>query len=119
MPRLTNLDFGISLHVIQTDGSWNEIKEIESNCFYHLEIPVNDSDYLEILGGTVAAGRWVPIAILDQSCGDFSLKQQIENKMTIAEIECKNNKHVLVERENEKLACVSISTAEHFEWTIK
>lgn len=119
MPRLTNLDFGhFGLHAIQTDESWNEIKEIESNCFYHLEIPVNDSDYLEIVGSSVAAGRWEPVSIMNQECGDFSLKQQIENKMTVDEIECRNEKHVLVQRENEQLACISPVNAEKLDWKI-
>ncbi len=118
MPRLTNLDFGLSLQAIQTDESWSEIKEAESNCFYHLEIPVNDSDYVEIIGGSVIGGNWQTISILDQSCGDFSLKQQIENKMTAQEIECSDNKHVLVERTNGKLACVSPTNAEKLDWKL-
>ncbi len=52
IPRTTNLDFGhFSLYAIQTDDSWIQIRETESQCFYILEIPVNDSDYIEIVGG--------------------------------------------------------------------
>ena len=117
MPRLTNLDFGhFSLHAIQTDESWSQIKEIESNCFYHLEIPVNNSDYIEIIGGSVSAGRWEAVAILDQSCGDFTLKQQIESNVPVDKIECRNKMHVLVERDNGNFACVYPTTAERLGW---
>ena len=119
MPRTTNLDFGhFSLHAIQTDGSWKEIKETESQCFYILEIPVNNSDYIEIESVSVAAGRWESVSILDQSCGDFSLKQQLENNMTLDEIECRNEKHILVERIRDQLACVYPTTAEKLGWKI-
>jgi len=117
MPRLTNLDFGhFGLHAIHPDGTWYEIEEWESDCFYHLEIPVNGVDYLEIIGSTLAAGNLETISIMDQSCGDFTLKQQIENNMSAQEIECSNNKHVLFERPNGKLSCVYPSTAEKLNW---
>ncbi len=119
IPRTTNSDFGhFGLYTIQTDESWIQIKETESQCFYILEIPVNDSDYVEISGASVAAGRWEPVSVLNQACGEFSLKQQIENKMSALEIECKNEKHVLSERTDGKLACVYSSTAEKLNWKI-
>lgn len=119
IPRITNLDFGhFSLFALQTDGSSPQIRETDSECFYILEIPVNDSDHIEIFGASVAAGRWEPVSILNQSCGEFSLKQQIENKMSVDEIECKNEKHILVERVNEQLACVYPFTAEQLGWKI-
>jgi len=68
MPRLTNLDFGTSLHAIQTDGTWIEIKETESQCFYHLEIPVNNSDYVEIVGASAAAGNWELVSKSNPVC---------------------------------------------------
>ena len=117
IPRTTNLDFGhFGLYALQTDGSESQIKETESECFYILEIPVNNSDLVEIFGVSVATGRWEPVSTLNQSCGEFSLKRQIENKMTALEIECKNEKHVLVERDNSSLACVNHSTAEKLGW---
>ena len=117
IPRTTNLDFGhFSLYALQTDGSEFQIKETESECFYILEIPVKDSDFVEIIGASVATGRWEPVSILNQSCGEFTLKHQIENKMSSLEIECKNEKHVLVERNNSTLACVYPSTAEKLGW---
>ena len=116
MPKFTNLDFGLSLHAIQTDESWSQIKEIESNCFYHLEIPVNNSDHIEILGGSVLGGNWQTIATLDQSCGDFTLKQQIESNVPFDKIECRNKMHVLVERDNGNFACVYPTTAERLGW---
>ena len=79
MPRLTNLDFETSLHAIQTDGAWIEIKETESQCFYHLEIPVNNSDYVEIVGASVAAGNWELVSKSNPACDNFTLKLQIEN----------------------------------------
>ena len=120
MPRLTNLDFGhFSLHAIHPDGIWYEIEEWESDCFYHLEIPVNYYDYVEIVGATLATGRLEIVSIMDQSCGDFTLKQQIQNNMTVNEIECRNNKHVLVERPNEQLACLYPENATKLGWKIQ
>ena len=55
---------------------------------------------------------------MDQSCGDFTLKQQIQNNMTVEEIECRNNKHVLTERPNGKLTCVFPETAQKLNWSI-
>ena len=67
MPRITNLDFGhFSLHAIQTDGSWHEIKETESECYYILEIPVVNSDYIEIEASSVAAGRWESVSMVER-----------------------------------------------------
>jgi len=120
MPRLTNLSFGhFSLHAIHPDGTWYEILEYESQCFYHLEIPVNYYDYVEIVGATLATGGLEIVSIMDQSCGDFTLKQQIQNKMTANEIECSNNKHVLVERSNKQLACVYPESATKLGWKIQ
>ena len=119
MPRLTNLDFGhFSLYAIHPDGIWYEIEEYESDCFYHLEIPVNYYDYVEIVGATLATGRMEIVSIMDQSCGDYTLKQQIQNNLTLNEIECSNNKHVLVFRSNDQLACVYPESAEKLNWKI-
>lgn len=68
IPRTTNLDFGSDLYAIQTDESWVQIKETESECFYILEIPVNDSDYVEIESVSVATGRWEPVMIQNEEC---------------------------------------------------
>ncbi len=70
IPRTTNLDFGSGLYAIQTDGSWIQIKETESNYFYILEIPVNDSDYLEIESLSVATGRLEQVTIKNEECDD-------------------------------------------------
>ena len=45
-----------------------------------------------------------------------SLKHQIENAIPINDIKCKNENHLLVERTNEKLACVYLNTAEKLDW---
>ena len=45
-----------------------------------------------------------------------SLKHQIENAIPIDDITCKNEDHLLVERTNEKLSCVYLSTAEKLDW---
>ena len=45
-----------------------------------------------------------------------SLKHQIENAIPIDDITCKNEDHLLVERANEKLACVYLNTAEKLDW---
>lgn len=48
----------------------------------------------------------------------MSLKQQIKNNMSADEIECRNDKHVLAERENGELACVSPSNAQILGWYV-
>ena len=45
-----------------------------------------------------------------------SLKHQIESTIPIDDITCKNKDHLLVERTNEKLACVYLETAEKLDW---
>ena len=45
-----------------------------------------------------------------------SLKHQIKNIIPIDDITCKNESHLLVERTNEKLACVYLNTAEKLDW---
>ena len=71
IPRTTNLDFGhFSLYALQTDGSEFQIKETESECFYILEIPVKDSDFVEIVGASVATGRWEPVTIQNEECNE-------------------------------------------------
>ena len=46
----------------------------------------------------------------------LSLKHQIENAIPINDMTCKNQNHILVERTNEKLACVYLNTAEKLDW---
>lgn len=91
-----------------------EINSRAVGFFLFAESNIFSSDFanIQISSSSVAADRWEPVSIMDQSFGDFSLKQQLENNMTIEEIKCRNNKHVLVERPNEKLACVYPSSAE-------
>ena len=113
IPRTTNLDFGyFSLHAIQSDDSWIQVKETESECFYILEIPVNDSDYVEIVSSSVAAGRWEPVSILNQACGEFSLKQQIENRMSMLEIECKKGLELVGKMPSADPKCVKPGSVE-------
>ena len=113
IPRITNLDFGhFGLHAIQTDGSWIQIKETESECFYILEIPVRDSDYVEIVGTSVAAGRWEPVSILNHACGEFSLRQQIENKMSMSEIKCKGGLELVGKMPSADPKCVKPESVE-------
>ncbi len=122
MPRTTNLDFGVSLHARQSNGnSGLEIIQSESDCFYNLIIPVRNSDTIEILPGSMAAGRIVTQSVID--CNEIkiirlSLKTQIENNLHIKEIECKNELQILTERPNGKLACVFSETAEKLNWQV-
>lgn len=46
----------------------------------------------------------------------ITLKQQIENNLPLSEINCKNEKHILTERPNGKLACVSYETSVILNW---
>ncbi len=126
IPRITNLDFGSSLYAIQTDGSWEEIKETESHCFYILEIPVNDSDYIEIESASVATGRWELVTIQNEECdaiyGDMihsvddmhlqmfiSPLKQFKSGITIDEIQCKESL-TLVKKYDGSPACVKSET---------
>lgn len=50
--------------------------------------------------------------------GNLSLKQQIENNMSVDKITCSDNeKHVLVVRPNAKFACVYQSTVDKLGWS--
>ena len=132
IPRITNLDFGSSLYAIQTDGSWEEIKETESNCFYILEIPVNDSDHIKIESASVATGRWEPVTIENEECNymynespkDGSVfprhgfhawnilpLKQFKSGILIDEILCKEHL-VLIQKYNGSPACVTPETRE-------
>ncbi len=50
--------------------------------------------------------------------GFSDLKSQLDQETPIAEIQCKNDKQVLVQRTNEKLACVYERTAEKLGWIV-
>lgn len=60
----------------------------------------------------------VPMAFASPFNFEESLKQQINENLPKNEILCKDNSHVLVERTNEKLACVYESTAKKFDWKL-
>lgn len=60
----------------------------------------------------------LPFAFASPLNFEESLKQQINEKLPKNEILCKNNSHILVERTNEKLACVYLSTAEKLNWKL-
>lgn len=47
-----------------------------------------------------------------------SLKQQIADNISMFEINCPNPEHVLTQRPNSKLACVTESTAQKLDWQI-
>ena len=47
-----------------------------------------------------------------------SLKQQILDNTPLHEINCPNSDHVLTQRPNSNLACVTISTAEKLDWQL-
>lgn len=49
---------------------------------------------------------------------ELSLKQQLENNIPLIEIDCKNERHLLVERPNGKLACVYYETSEKLNWKV-
>lgn len=118
MPRTMNLDFGTELVVEGHGIKSGDISETESECFYNIQFHFKNSDYLEFGTMSLAAGRWEPVSVLNQSCGEFSLRQQIENNMPVSEIKCKNDKHVLAERPNGKLACIYHETSEKLNWPI-
>ncbi len=108
---------------LNSEVSFDVNEEIDSRAvgfFLFAESNIFSSDFvdIQISSSSVAADRWEPVSIMDQSFGDFSLKQQIENNMTVEEIDCRNNKHVLVLRSNDELACVYPESAEKLNWQI-
>ena len=133
MSRITNLSFGpINLFAVQQDRSTPEIIKSESNCFYILSIPVYESDYVEIIGATLATGKLVSESIQDDACKQDknklnseiilhknSLKQQVEEGLSFNEILCPNDNHVLAERPNGKLACVYENTVKKLKWEVR
>ena len=56
--------------------------------------------------------------IIDKKIPYTSLKKQLQEKVEFDELQCNNPDHVLVERTNEKLACVTEKAAERFGWEI-
>ena len=67
MPRTMNLDFGSSLSTLHSSDL---IVELESECFYILEIPLG-TDHVVFGSGSVAAGRWEPVIKDNDSCHDI------------------------------------------------
>lgn len=47
---------------------------------------------------------------------ESSLKQQLAENIQLTEISCSNSEHVLIQRSNEKLACVNPYTMAKLEW---
>lgn len=70
IPRMVNIDFGSYMAVFYTDTLVVPIKEIETDCFYHLRIPVNDADEITIDSISVAAGRLKSVTADDPKCDD-------------------------------------------------
>lgn len=61
-----NLDFGSSLYALHSSKM---IVELESECFYVLEIPLG-TDHVIFGSGSVTAGRWEPVVKDNDSCHD-------------------------------------------------
>ena len=134
IPRTTNLDFGhFGLYAIHADESWVEIRETDSECFYILEIPVNDSDYVEIVGVSVATGRWEPVTIQNEECDEIYSRlisqngnifpphgypawktmpplKQIQNGIALFDVVCSDDKIPAYKHDNMHVACVSEET---------
>lgn len=137
MPRTTNLDFGhFSLFALQTNGSEYPIKETESWCFYTFQIPVYDSDSVEIFGASVAAGRWEPVKMENEECDvlydhvfslqDISLSTFHENQLwksmpplkqfklgvPIPEMHCNDGLELAKKKSNGNIVCIKSSSIE-------
>ena len=139
MPRTMNLDFETSLGIAKAslNGTYyeipsngyvldrdfapkdNKISEKSSLCHYVITVELSEEvDHILVRTTSVASGRWEPVTALDPLCGDFSLKQQLKNNFKVEDIQCINPSHILVERPNEKLACVYPETAKKLNWEI-
>ena len=68
IPRMMNLDFGTSMAVFYPDTLVEQIMESETDCFYHLRIPVNNASEISIDSISLAAGRWEPVTIDKLEC---------------------------------------------------
>ncbi len=58
----------------------------------------------------------IPVSVVFGFSFDVPLKQQIQSGLLKNEILCPDNSHILVERVNDKLACVFPLTAEKLGW---
>jgi len=122
MPRTTNVDFGFGLYAIQFPRHAElEIRQFESDCSYFLEIPVRNSNKIEISAVSVAAGRTVTES--DKGCEAEEkhlqpLKEQVKNYNDGDKIICPNPDHVLVQRSSMKWACVYEESAKYLFWDI-
>ena len=124
IPRMMNLDFGTSMAVFYSDTSVEQIKETETDCFYHLRIHVNNEDEISIDTITVATGRWEPVTIDEPKCDGiykhysetYELKadtsfsnipplKQFKSGIPIDEIQCKDDL-VLLQKYDDSPACV-------------
>jgi hypothetical protein len=125
IPRMMNLDFGTSLAVFYPDMLVEQIKETETDCFYHLRIPVNNEDEISIDTITVATGRWEPVTIDESKCDriykyyseTYELKadtsfsnlpplKQFKSGISLDEIECKDDL-VLIQKYDGSPSCVT------------
>jgi len=70
IPRTMNLDFKSSMSVFYPNSLIEPIKETNVDCFYHLRIPVKDSDEINIDSISVAAGRLESVTVNEPKCDD-------------------------------------------------
>jgi len=121
MPRTMNLDFGSGFFVFDTDviptqDNFVEVKEYETRCDYVLVLPFDSEKSVAFDSVSVATGRWEPVSISDPSCGEYTLKQQIENDVKSSEIGCQNESHILAKRDSGELACVHPYSMVKLDW---
>jgi len=71
---------------------------------------------LFIVIGIVSAGVIAFFLFPNAYAEESSLKQQLAENLSLTEISCPNSEHVLIQRSNEKLACVNPYTMAKLEW---
>ena len=122
-------DEGIIVELTETDRSSGIF---QSNLFfrttgesqaYRLLVAHNDIVSAEYGYSTVPGSNMVDISVGDEirvvvPNTTLSLKSQIFDGLDLKQISCPNPDHVLVQRANDKIACVESATAEKFDWQL-
>ena len=128
IPRMMNLDFQTPLAVFYPDTSVELVIESETDCFYHLRIPISNTNEINIDTISLAAGRWESVAVNKLECNEiyahysetYGLKstsvhlelpplKQIKNGVEPLEIKCNRDMH-LTQKYDGSPACVNPAT---------
>ncbi len=112
------------MFAISSAGFELPLKMTEGDCFFNYDISLQNSTGVELLYRyQIAYEIYVISRTIDSDCFDRvfatfpSLKDQLASNVPVNQIKC-NNGMVLVQRDNEKLACVYFETAQKLNWKV-